>query len=362
MNVNKHRSKDVDAQGLTLADVGEFALINDVILPTLAPVAVGSEQGDDCSFLTIPSPHIAVTCDVGPRPVAWSLGLRSYWSWGWHTVIINISDLATTGARPLAITTSLEAPASFLVEDIREFFDGIVAACKRFGLQTAGGNIRAAPRFEVHATALGALQDGGHIGRHGCRPGHYLFAIGEMGQLISALIKGSHCGLDALEGRERDALLRPTARTEEMQCLRHLVQAASDSSDGVLGALWNIAERSRCGIELHLDTSVVPETVVAAAQLEKVDPWNLMFFWGDWQIIVAVAETDMETFHHIARQEGIPVTELGRATASDPALRARILGQSRRVRLLRNENFRPGSFNAGTDEHITTMLHSSLFE
>lgn len=361
MNVNKP-CKNPDPQGLTLADVGEFSLINDVILPTLAPVAVGSDQGDDCSLLTIPSPHIAVTCDVGPRPIAWSLGLRSYWSWGWHTVIINLSDLATAGASPIAITTSVEAPASFLVDDLREFFRGIVAACKRFGLQTAGGNIRAAPRFEVHATALGALHNGIHIGRYGCRPGHHLLAIGEMGQLVSALIKASHCGPDALNEREREALLRPTARTEEMQRLRHLVQAASDSSDGVLGALWNIAERSRCGIELHLDSSVLPDTVVAAAQLEKVDPWNLMFFWGDWQIIVAVEETNMEAFRHIATENGIPVTELGRATASGPALLARALGRLRRVRLLRNENFRPASFNAGTDEHIAMMLHSSLFE
>jgi thiamine-monophosphate kinase len=346
----------------TLGEVGEFVLINDVVLPCLSSVAAGALQGNDCAYITSPSPHLAVTCDVGPRPVAWNLGQRSYWSWGWHSVVINVSDLAAAGAEPLAITTSVEAPTSFLVEDLRDFFEGLAAACKRFGLRTAGGNIRAAPRFEVHGTALGTVETPLGIRREGCRPGHRLFAIGEMGQLISAFLKASHFGFETLNAREKDTLLRPTARSEEMRKVRHLVDAASDNSDGVLGAIWNIVERSRCGVELTLDRAVIPANVLAASTLERADPWNLMFFWGDWQVVVAVSESNTATFRRIVEQEAIPCTELGRAVESAPALSARTRDNIHRVKLLRNENFRDSSFNASVEGHIAAMLHAPLFD
>lgn len=67
-----------------VSDVGEFALLENYILPILSPV---SEDiiGDDCAFIKIPQSDsdIVITTDAGPKPVAMELGFTSWHSWGW---------------------------------------------------------------------------------------------------------------------------------------------------------------------------------------------------------------------------------------------------------------------------------------
>ena len=176
----------------TLADIGEFKLLRELVIPTVCGSDSVSPLGDDCAFVSLPigNRDLVITTDVIPRPLAWHIGHHSYRTWGWYAVMINVSDLAAGGARPLAITTSIEAPGDMLINDFKEFFDGMADACQEHGIANTGGNIREAPKFACHGTAIGTVPVGSQLRRNGARPGDILISIGECGLFATAYLKG----------------------------------------------------------------------------------------------------------------------------------------------------------------------------
>jgi thiamine-monophosphate kinase len=249
------------------------------------------------------------------------------------------------------------------VEDFREFFEGLAEASKEHDIENGGGNVRQAPRFACHATAIGVAPAGARLSRGGARPGDLVFAVGECGRFGAAYVRAKERGLDALTPAEQTYLCRPRAYVKEMQalCAHGCVTAASDNSDGVLGALWNIAEASECAVEVDMTDGALPLPVAEVAREFGYDPWNLMFFWGDWQVVVAVPAAKADGFLRVAKEHGVSVRQLGRACDGP----TRLVGMSekgqRELRVIRNENFRVSSFNADVAANVEFMLKSPLW-
>lgn len=347
-----------------LDDWGEFRLISDVVIPTLQNRGVAKSLGDDCGFLPLSvHGHLAVTTDYGPRPLVWELGHTSYWTWGWLAVVINASDLAAGGAKPIGFTSSVEAPPSMAVDDFRDFFDGMAAACHEFAIPNLGGNIRAAPHFECHGTAFGLVEHEHPLTRSGCRPGDIIVAVGECGRFISAYLQAKQNGLGNIAEDEQERLLKPRPRLIEMATLHqaNVLTASSDNSDGVLGAIWNIAERSACGVELELGADSISPSVHKVAQENKLNPLNLALCWGDWQVIVAIAKNSLQTFMKVATDHKIEYTLLGKAVEGLPKLYGKLDGRRIPLKVLRNENFAETSYNKNVHDHLVRMLHDSIF-
>lgn len=351
---------------ITLADIGEFAIIRELLFPMIARDSRVTPPGDDCVFVDIGSrcQELVVTTDAAPRPLVWLLGKRSYRTWGWYAVTVNVSDLAAAGATPLAFTSSVDSKPTLSVAQFREFFAGVALALRFYGLANGGGNIRAGDAFSCHATALGLVPRGEGIRRGGAHPGDCIVVIGESGRFAPAYMKAKNLGWDALNYDERKALCRPTARVTEMITLRthRVVNAGSDSSDGLLGALWNVAERSNCSITLSLDDRDLPQWVIKTADVFGYDPWNYFFCYGDWQVVVAVpgnswaAFCDLCVAHSIVYQQIGVVTDTGKSE-----IFAELGNKSGRLQIVRNENFRPGAFEANTDLSLEYMLSTSLW-
>jgi thiamine-monophosphate kinase len=353
------------ATNATLASWGEFRLIREVILPALRQQTENvSELGDDCAFISWNHPSgssLVVTADAGPRPLAWHLGHESYRTWGWYAVVVNASDLASAGADPIAFVSSVEAPSDMLVPEFQDFFEGVAEACREFRLPSAGGNIRAASKFACHGMALGVARR--RLGRGGCRPGDKIVAVGECGLFAAAYLWARERGLDVIDTDARDRILRPRPQLRQMAALQSagVVSAASDNSDGVLGSLSNIAEASQCTIEMEMDDALVPLRVREAADHFGLDPWNLMLFWGDWQVVVAIPRARFDEFQLIARREEISYTTLATAHSGPPDLWGRRLEKRGRLKLLRNENFIANSYNVDPGAHLDHLFRTNVF-
>jgi thiamine-monophosphate kinase len=100
---------------MTLADLGELRLIEEVLLPLARKSDPTTEVGNDCSFLSIDAGILAVTADVGPKPLLRSLGgYENDWlASGWLSVVTTASDIATAGASPVLLTNCVDAPPHF---------------------------------------------------------------------------------------------------------------------------------------------------------------------------------------------------------------------------------------------------------
>lgn len=359
MSIPPSRGEDEVA---TLRDLGEFRILNELVLPI-----VGSVLGDDCAVLDIPvgARQLVVTTDAAPRPLVFSLGIEEYWAWGWYSVLINASDLAAAGASPLAFTSSIEAPASFPISALRDFFEGMTSACHHFQLSNAGGNLRQAPRFACHGTVIGTLPLGeSALNRRDCAPGDAVFVIGNCGLFISTFLNARRSGILALPSGGKDRLTKPVAQNREMISLRerHLVTSASDNSDGLLGAMWNIAERSGCGFELDLDGIEIPDVVSITAMANGFDPLNLLFCWGDWNVVITVTSSSVREFLATTQGEGITAMRLGHAIAGPAHLVAVTKGKRYELELLRNENFTTSSYNADVSDQLRFMLQTPILK
>jgi thiamine monophosphate kinase len=207
------------------------------------------------------------------------------------------------------------------------------------------------------------ISSSARLRRNGAQPGDIIVSVGQCGRFASAYLRAKQSGFDNLSIDEQAILIRPVARIREMQLLhsRGLITAASDNSDGVLGAVWNIAERSKCTIEIDMLSEALPDNVIQTASEFGYDPWNLMFFWGDWQVIAAIAANRIDEFWNIVREFDIPVQPLGRCSKGSPQLLGVRGGHKQRLRLLRNENFVHDSYNVDMATHIETMLCSCLY-
>jgi thiamine-monophosphate kinase len=358
-------AQNTDFDQATLADWGEFRFIDEVLLPLINSDNNRVTVGNDCAVIPMRGSdrRLIVTSDASPVPLASQLGMDDWFVWGWYSVLINASDLAAAAAEPVAFTTSVEAPATMSVRSFRDFFTGILAGCRAFNLANAGGNIRQAPRFECHGTAIGECPpDREPLTRSGAKPGDALVAVGSLGRCICAYLKARVDGLASLDTSQQDSLLRPTARMREMIALaeQRFVTSASDNSDGVLGAIWNILEKSNVGAILELDQSVLADEILQTAKRFDLNPWNLAFFWGDWQVIASIDGRKFDDFLRFAAAQSIPYEYLGRIVDGPIQLLGRSGTQIHKLNLIRNENFKADSYNSAIQDQVNYLLHTPL--
>lgn len=355
---------------LTLAEAGEFRLIDEVVLPLAEQFGLGNTGGDDCAFVDAQG-TLAVSADVGPRPLVRSLpGYEDdLEAAGWLAVAATASDIAAAGARPLFLTNCVDAPADLLVGDLRKFLLGAFRACAAFGFGNGGGDLRQGSRTEMRTFAAGVTPGGARLGRCGAAEHDHLVLIGPAGRVMANFLLARSGAPEII----RDGLLRPDAETvlrfprpqvETMPFLaeRKLLLAASDTSDGLIAAILNIAKASRCGFHLELASAMLPRIVRQAADSSGYDPWNIYFAWGDWSVAAAISATRLEEFASVCAAERIAWTPLGRATDIRGRLTAEVDGNApSQVAALRNENFVDRGFNAGLEAHLRHILGADLF-
>jgi thiamine-monophosphate kinase len=141
-----------------------------------------------------------------------------------------------------------------------------------------------------------------------------------------------------------------------------LIIAASDTSDGLLGAIDNIARVSRCGFHLRLNADMLGSEILEAVKVRPVaSPWNIFFAWGDWSVAAVVAADDLPDFEECCRKHAVPWITLGDATGG-LGLSAELAGDPKvfGMTIVRNENFVSRGFNAGINGHLDYILGTPL--
>src|SRR5208283_3466775 len=275
----------MDLKRSTLQDFGELRLVEEVVLPIAREFDLETRAGDDCAYICANGEVLAVTADVGPKPLLNSLpGYEDdLEAAGWLAVVATASDIASAGARPLFLTNCIDAPPRMLVADFASYLKGYFKACAELGFRNGGGDIRQGPRLSIRVFAAGICVSPYRIGRGGVAPDDLLILIGPAGQFMASYLLGAaQIGAGAREkvslSPQIESTLRfPRPQLDAMTILAHeeLIVAASDTSDGLLGAIENLARRSHCGFELALRDVLLPEVVREASQHTGFDPWNI---------------------------------------------------------------------------------------
>lgn len=176
---------------------------------------------------------LVVTQDALVEGVHFRFDLLDWRELGYRAAAVNISDLAASGAVPLALFVSLATPQ---LNDAVALYEGIAEA----GVPVRGGDTTASPHVVLGVTAVGRSDR--VPGRAGAQVGDHVVVTGPLGATAVGF----------REGR----LPRPPQRVDEGRRLARAATAMLDVSDGLGVDASHIATRS--GVRIVLDLDAVP--------------------------------------------------------------------------------------------------------
>lgn len=306
--------------------LGEFEIIRRFFAPLAdgAPGAFGLT--DDAAALEVPTgQNLVVTCDALVAGVHFMADDRAA-DVAAKALRVNLSDLASMGAQPMAYTLALALTREIGVDWLEAFATSLAADQKRFGVHLIGGDTVATPGpLTLSICAFGCVAQGAALRRSGARAGDAVFVTGTIGDAALGLIALGK-GLAGVAAADRDALVaryrRPNPRIACGPRLVGLAKAAIDVSDGLLADLGHICETS--GTAAVIDAARVPLSAAARATLAVgAGSWRDILSGGDDYELLFTAPPDAEpTLAGISRALNLPITRIGRiverTSAHDP--------------------------------------------
>ena len=294
---------------------GEFELIARHFTRPVSRAALG--VGDDCALLRVdPGMQLAVSCDMLvegrhflPTVAPDRLGHKA--------LAVNLSDLAACGAEPLAFTLALALPRAD-DEFAAGLAQGLFALAQRHGIELVGGDTTAGP-LNICITVIGQVPPGQALLRSGAQSGDDIWVSGLLGDARLAL--EVYRGTVSLGGPDfeqvRRAMELPQPRVALGLALRGVASSAIDLSDGLLGDLGHILQRSGAGAQVQVE--MLPRSAVLAAQDAALQRTCVLAGGDDYELVFTAPPERRHKVLAAAQRAGLTVTRCGVITA-EPGL------------------------------------------
>jgi AIR synthase-related protein len=266
------------------------------VIARLAPAADGAIPiGDDCAAIADGDGFLLFAIEgFLPEFVA----ADPYFA-GYCGVMVNVSDIAAMGGRPLAVVDALFADGA---DAARPVLDGLAAAAARYGVPIVGGHTNtraAAPGLSV--AILGRAQ--ALLTSFDARPGQTLIAAIDLRGRMRDPAPYWDASTDAPPARLRADLALLPAIAEA-----GLSRAAKDiSMAGVIGTALMLLETSRLGAEIN--PAAIPRP--PGIPLER---WLLAF--PSYGFLLAVEPDDVAAVIARFTTAGITAAAIGTTDAS----------------------------------------------
>lgn len=291
---------------LTVRDVGEKALLRDVIWPLCRGALVPLGVGDDAAVLSVPAGYnLLVSTDKIPTDLlAMQLGLMTWGEYGRYLAAVNISDIAAMGGIPTALLSTLALPSNFRVQHLKEFYAGFVAGGQEFGVPVVGGDLGENSTLCVSATILGIVETNCELRRSTAKPGDVVFTTGQLGGFSTALayfISAKPNGFSLSNDYEKylkDKLTNPQPRVSigRSLSLSKVCTSCQDVTDGVGRTLHEIAVASQVSFDIIWDRIPVHPASQLVANFLAIPVEELIFGIGlDLELVGTLDRMALQT-------------------------------------------------------------------
>jgi thiamine-monophosphate kinase len=302
--------------------MGEFELIRryfDRPIPEGSRQGVALGIGDDCALIAPgPGMQLAVSSDmlVSGRHFFADVDPRTL---GHKALAVNLSDLAACGARPLGFTLALALPEASSVW-LDGFAQGLFALADAHGCALIGGDTTKGP-LNICITVFGEVPAGQALLRSGAHAGDDIWVSGSVGDAalgLQALLGRATLPPD-LRQRTRQRLEQPTPRVALGLALRGIASACADVSDGLLGDLGHILERSGVGARIQLEDAMF--SGAACADFMRANGTNdanllltrqcVLAGGDDYELVFTAPRQQRDAVLQAAQQCQLPVHRVG---------------------------------------------------
>ena len=150
-----------------ISTLGEFGLIdhltkNNEIKNSSTLVSVG----DDAAVIDHFGKQTVITTDMLVEGIHFDLMYTPLKHLGYKSVVANLSDIYAMNAIPTQVTMSIAFSNRFSVEALDEFYEGVYAACEKYGVDLIGGDTTTSQKgFIISVTAIGEVAPDKYVKR-----------------------------------------------------------------------------------------------------------------------------------------------------------------------------------------------------
>ncbi|MBO0677265.1 thiamine-phosphate kinase [Mycolicibacterium sp. S2-37] len=281
-----------DEESRSLAEVGEFAVIDRLVRGRRQPQSVTVGPGDDGAVLAAPDGHVVVSTDMLIEGRHFRLDWSTPHDVGRKAVAQNAADIEAMGAVATGFVVGFGAPSHTPVAAATALSDGLWEEAGAIGAGIVGGDMVSAPQWVVSVTVLGDLAGRRPVRRGGARPGDVVAVIGDVGASAAGyeLLRRGIGGFDAL--RRTHLVPRPPYGQGRVAADAGAT-AMTDVSDGLLADLAHIASASGCVVDISRDLLGADYRALAdAAAATGADPWQWILGGGEDHALVATFAAD----------------------------------------------------------------------
>lgn len=253
-----------------------------IFISTIKSILNSEYIGDDCAYLK--DLNIVVTQDSLVEDIHFKREFITPFQLGYKSIMVNLSDIASSGADAAYLTISLSLPKETTQNFVKDFYEGAKSACPE-NVKIVGGDITGADKIFISVCAIGKTAERNISSRKNARPGYKIIVSGNHGSSAAGLISLS---------KNKDNIfvkshLMPQAQSEFGKRIAQTVKtpyAMMDTSDGLMDTLLTIAKESNVCLEVDF------ERIPHHPELENFNNWqDLVLFGGeDYQLIACVPQ------------------------------------------------------------------------
>ncbi|WPQ64473.1 thiamine-phosphate kinase [Chitinophaga sancti] len=291
--------------------LGEFGLI-DLLTKNIeiqqASTVLG--VGDDAAVIDHFGRQTVVSTDMLVEGIHFDLMYTPLKHLGYKSVTVNLSDIYAMNATPTHITVSIAFNNRFSVEALNEFYEGVYAACEKYGVDLIGGDTSNSQKgFIISVTAIGEVAPDQFVKRSTAQKGDLLCVSGDLG--------AAFLGLTLLEREKKIYLespqlqpdledqtyiigrqLKPEARKNIVEWLEKndiKPTAMMDVSDGLSSEILHICKQSNLGVVLYEEKIPIAQESKEMALKFGMDPTACALSGGeDYELLFTMKQEDYD--------------------------------------------------------------------
>lgn len=283
----------------------EFAFIGDIATMFGKLPHNGFEPiGDDCTVIDMGDDALVMTTDMLIEDVHFLRAASSAEEVGHKSLMVNLSDVAAMGAKPVATLLSIALPESAQGEWAEGFMRGYYEASHKAGVALVGGDTTASrDKIAINVVAIGRAPKHCIKRRSAAVVGDIIAVTGKVGASSKGLVDIMFGDLDTPAARHHR---RAQARITEGEWLggRCEVHAMMDISDGIASDIKHIMELSKVGANIELKAIPTDYDIRYATTGGE-----------DYELLLTVASDKFEELKHdFESATGCQLTAIGTIT------------------------------------------------
>lgn len=337
-----------------LSNIGERNAIE-----LIAKIVDAKKQfiGDDCAFIDLGKNYLLITTDISTQKTHFPKQM-SFYEVGWHSVAINLSDIASKGGEPIGLVMALGLPKNFKVKNLKQLSEGMFECGKKFNAKILGGDTKENDNLTICGTAIGLVKKKNLMRRKNAKIGDLVCTTNYLGygflgyvllncykrdfgteklhkeNLIKidekfAIMKNEKQKLDKKSRKEfynelvknlnaKKILKRffmPIPRLKEGIVLSRFANCCMDNSDGLASSLYQLSSLNKIGFKIYFEKIPIAEEVEILAKKLNLNLEEVIYYGGDYELILTIGKEKIENAIKEIEKVGGKLTIIGKVVS-----------------------------------------------